>query len=153
MRELERWVTLHVVSQRWTDHLAAMEDLEEGIGLRGYSGVDPLILYQKESYGYWQNLLATVREDIIRYLFYINVEKAEAEQARFRGSAVPQGEPVEVEDTDGMAAPPEVARGGRPTPLPPGARRATDPGRKVGRNDPCPCGSGKKYKKCCGLGK
>ncbi len=152
MRELERYVTLRVVNMRWIDHLAAMEDLEEGIGLRGYSGVDPLIIYQKESYQYWLNLLATIREDIIRYLFHITVETPETAQARQYAAATPHGEPVEAEDVDLMvdpAAPVAPAR----TRTPMAARRAPNPGQKVGRNDPCLCGSGKKYKKCCGRGK
>ena len=101
MRELERYVTLNIVNMRWIDHLAAMEDLEEGIGLRGYSGVDPLILYQKESYEYWLNLLATVREDILRYMFRVEFQEAPRQVA----VATPHGEPVEFEDTDGMVAP------------------------------------------------
>ncbi len=166
MRELERLVTLRVVSRRWIDHLAAMEDLEEGIGLRGYSGVDPLIIYRKESYDYWQNLLTTIREDIIRYLFRVQIERAPAEQAVVAGlGATPQGRPVEAGEEDAMAAAAQArlsaageAAGGSATALkaPPrqaGARRAAvRTGRKVGRNDPCPCGSGQKYKKCCGKG-
>jgi len=160
MRELERLITLRVVNVRWIDHLAAMEDLEEGIGLRGYSGVDPLVIYRKESYDYWQRLLATVREDTIRYLFRVVIKPQETEEQRRRALGLgqtPQGRPVEAEDEDRMSAPSEsgapVATKAAP------ARQATrrsalapTNGRKVGRNDPCPCGSGKKYKKCCGRG-
>jgi preprotein translocase subunit SecA len=157
MRELERLVTLRVVSQRWIDHLAAMEDLEEGIGLRGYSGVDPLIIYRKESYEYWQNLLATIREDIIRYLFRVKIEKQAAQEQReaLGLGATPQGQPVEMGDEDGIAA--AAAAAGAATAVKAPAREAMPrrraverTGRKVGRNDPCPCGSGLKYKKCCG---
>ncbi len=153
MRELDRLVTLRVVNVRWIDHLAAMEDLEEGIGLRGYSGVDPLILYRKESYDYWQNLLGTVREDIIRYLFRVVIRPQETEEQRRAAlglGATPQGQPVEAEDEDRMAV------AGSPVATKPAQTRtatrraAARTGRKVGRNDPCPCGSGKKYKKCCG---
>ena len=152
IRELEHQVTLHVVNTRWIDHLAAMEDLEEGIGLRGYSGTDPLILYRTESYNYWLNLLATIRDDIIRYLFRIAIEPQEIERQRraaLGSSNMPQGQPVEAEDDEGMALPSEPsAPASRPRPA--RAPRRAAPGRKVGRNDPCPCGSGKKYKKCCG---
>ncbi len=155
LRELERFVTLRVVSMRWIDHLAAMEALEEGIGLRGYSGVDPLILYQKESYEYWLSLLATIREDIIRYAFRVEFEPAEAERY---AAATPQGQPVEYDDSASVIAP---DGGGAAAPTPARTRTATPTatrasaasGRKVGRNDACPCGSGKKYKKCCGRGK
>jgi preprotein translocase subunit SecA len=166
LRELERFVTVRVVSMRWIDHLAAMEDLEEGIGLRGYSGVDPLILYRKESGDYWKNLMATIREEIIRYLFRLSVEKVEGAPPReyaYASSEVPRGEPVEAEDSDGMVTPvsvpeaeaaaaaPVAARAGGARPA---ARRPRSSGSvpKVGRNDPCPCGSGLKYKKCHGRG-
>jgi preprotein translocase subunit SecA len=157
MRELEQLVTLRVVSRRWIDHLASVEDLEEGIGLRGYSGVDPLIIYRKESYEYWQRLLATIRDDIVRYLFLIEIEPQETEEerrARLGLDQTPHGEPVEAEDEDGMTPHP-AAPGGAPRASPPRRdipqrRAARRKGKKVGRNAPCPCGSGKKYKKCCG---
>ena len=158
MRELERLVTLRVVNNRWIDHLAAMEDLEEGIGLRGYSGVDPLVIYRKESYEYWQNLLTTIRDDIVRYLFRVVIEPHETE-ARRRAAvglgSTPQGRPVEAREVNGIAAAAEAGAGAATatasrttTTLP--RRRAPGRGAKVGRNAPCPCGSGKKYKKCCG---
>ncbi len=162
MRELERLLTLRVVSARWIDHLAAIEYLEEGIGLRGYAGVDPLIIYRKESYEYWQRLLATIREDIIRYLFRVEIEPQETEEerrARIGLGQGPQGRPVEAEEQDGIAAAEVPAAAARPAgtavkaparqevPRRQAARRT---GPKVGRNDPCPCGSGRKYKKCCG---
>jgi len=162
MRELERLVTLRVVSARWIDHLATIEYLEEGIGLRGYSGVDPLIIYRKESYDYWQQLLATIRDDIVRYLFRVEIEPQETEEerrARIGLGQGPQGMPVEVEEQDGIAAAAgaatPTARAGTALKAPPSReaprrRAAQRTGPKVGRNDPCPCGSGRKYKKCCG---
>ncbi len=165
IRQLERLVTLRVVSARWIDHLAAMEDLEEGIGLRGYSGVDPLIIYRKESYDYWQRLLETIREDIIRFLFRVEIERQETEEerrARLGLGQGPRGQPVEADDEDGIAAaagaaavPAAAASAATAVKAPPqreGPRRraARRTGPKVGRNDPCPCGSGRKYKKCCG---
>jgi preprotein translocase subunit SecA len=163
MRELEQLVTLRVVSARWIDHLAAMEDLEEGIGLRGYSGVDPLILYRKESYDYWQRLLQTIREDIIRFLFRVQFQPQETEEqrrARLGLGQTPQGRPVEMGDEDAMAAAPlraseptAQARSSTALRAPPSReapRRMAQRKAKVGRNDPCPCGSGRKYKKCCG---
>ncbi len=165
IRQLERLVTLRVVSARWIDHLAAMEDLEEGIGLRGYSGVDPLIIYRKESYDYWQRLLETIREDIIRFLFRVEIERRETEEerrARLGLGQGPRGQPVEAADEDAIAAaagavdaPAAAASAATAVKAPPqrqGPRRRAAPrtGPKVGRNDPCPCGSGRKYKKCCG---
>jgi preprotein translocase subunit SecA len=165
MRELERLVTLRVVSARWVDHLAAMEDLEEGIGLRGYSGVDPLVIYRKESYDYWQRLLETVREDIIRFLFRVEIQRQESEEerrARLGLGQTPQGRPVEASEEDGLAvaatatststaqAPGATALKAPPSRQAPARRAGRRTGPKVGRNDPCPCGSGKKYKRCCG---
>jgi preprotein translocase subunit SecA len=158
MRELERLVMLRVVNARWIDHLAAMEDLEEGIGLRGYSGVDPLVIYRKESYEYWQRLLATIREDIVRFLFRVVIKPQETEEQRRSAlglGAMPRGQPIEAEDEDRMSAPPAlgspVATKAAPARQVARSRAsASAPGRKVGRNDPCPCGSGRKYKKCCG---
>lgn len=153
MAELERLVTLRVVSKRWIDHLAGMEDLKEGIGLRGYAGVDPLIVYQKESYTYWQNLLATIRDDIVRYMFRVEARTPERQEEQGL-VATPQGRPVEAEE-QGATAQAAGARSATALKAPPSRgvprRRAGErTGRKVGRNDPCPCGSGKKFKKCCG---
>ena len=151
-----------MVSARWIDHLASMEDLEEGIGLRGYSGVDPLILYQKESFNYWERLLETIREDIIRFLFRVEIRPQETEEqkrARLGLGQTPIGQPVEMGDEDAMAAAAEMAESSAPVrsstalKAPPSRnapRRMAQRATKVGRNDPCPCGSGRKYKKCCG---
>ncbi len=158
MRELERLVTLKIVNARWIDHLAAMQDLEEGIGLRGYAGVDPLVIYRKESYEYWQNLLTTIQEDIIRLLFRAEIRPQETEEQRRERlglAEAPQGRPVDMDDQDGIqaaaaAAPAATALRAPPSRQPPRRRAAAPSGKKVGRNEPCPCGSGKKYKKCCG---
>ncbi len=133
MRELERLVTLRVINTRWTDHLSYIEYLEEGIHLQGYSGIDPLIIYRKEAFGAWQSLLQAIREDVVHLLFRVQVTPR------------PQQRPV---------------RPPRPTPTAPtasgaGARPRGPAGHpqkagKTGRNDPCPCGSGRKYKHCCG---
>ncbi|MBN1457924.1 MAG: SEC-C domain-containing protein, partial [Armatimonadetes bacterium] len=162
LRELERLVTLRVVSTRWIDHLASMEYLEEGIGLRGYSGVDPLVIYRKESYDYWQQLLTTIREDIIRYMFRVEIAPQETEEQRRQRLGLgrtPEGQPVEVGEEDAMAvaAAATSAETSTATAVKAPPRREASShrapkrvGPKVGRNDPCPCGSGKKYKKCCG---
>ncbi len=156
MAELERLVTLRVVSTRWIDHLAGMEDLQEGIGLRAYAGVDPLIVYQKESYTYWQNLLATIRDDIVRYMFRVQPQTPKRQEEEGLG-ATPQGQPVGAEE-EGTMTQAAAARSATALKAPrsrelPRRRAGERTGRKVGRNDPCPCGSGKKFKKCCGASK
>jgi len=136
MRELERLVTLRVINTRWTDHLAYIEYLEEGIHLQGYSGIDPIIIYRKEAYHAWQSLLQAVREDIVHLMFRIQISQG------------PQARPVR-RPAQPMPVPAGVAAKSR------GRAGQVRPGRaarrKPGRNEPCPCGSGKKYKHCCGL--
>ncbi len=129
MRHLERLVTLRVMDTRWIDHLDGMDFLEEGIGLRGYAGVDPLVAFRKEAFTLWEALLASMQEEIAKLMFRVQVAR--------EGGNRPQPSPfAEV----------YASHGGDEAPAPARPQRAA---RKVGRNDPCPCGSGKKYKKCC----
>ncbi len=122
MRELERMVLLRMVDEKWMDHLDAMDQLREGIGLRAYGQKNPLIEYKFESYQMFQNMVDAIREDVVRYVFRVNVVQAPQQQRNT----------IENKYQD-EAAPGPVHREV-----------------KIGRNDPCPCGSGKKYKKCCG---
>jgi len=158
MRLLERDVMLRFVDLSWKDHLFALDHLKEGIGLRGYGQRDPLQEYKKESYSLFQALKERVEDTVIKTLFRLepaSEDQLAAERAR-RERAAPR--PV---FTGAAGAAPEGSSQGRPTFGPPqvaprpGAQPSgpTQPVRaeaKVGRNDPCPCGSGKKYKKCHG---
>ncbi|MGI6083050.1 MAG: preprotein translocase subunit SecA [Limnochordia bacterium] len=134
LRELERMILLHVVDTKWMDHLRNMEDLRQGIGLRAYAQQDPLLEYQLESFEMFQDMMHSIRDDALRYLYRVQVRSrdAEAEQAERQKAAQQR-----------LLA----ARSNRDTAAGPQPRRA---GVRVGRNDPCPCGSGKKYKRCCG---
>jgi len=143
MRFIERMVTLQVVDTRWKDHLYDMDKLREGIGLRAYGQKDPLIEYQKESEWAFDTMQQHMREEISGYIFRVKVV---AEQARAR--ALPTKE-VAQRPTPGVGKyrempAREAAASATSIPTPFSKRR------KIGRNDPCPCGSGKKYKKCCG---
>ena len=122
MRELERMVMLRIVDDKWMDHLDAMDQLREGIGLRAYGQKDPLVEYKFEGYEMFQNMIDTIQDDVVRYMFRVNV--------------VRQEDPKERRLTENRYA--------EETSKQPVRRE-----QKVGRNDPCPCGSGKKYKKCC----
>jgi len=124
LRDLERRITLYVIDTKWIDHLDAMDYLEEGIGLRGYAGVDPVIAFQKEAYDYWVSLQQSIQEDLVRYMFRVQVVREEPKRPAYHEMYASGG------DDDEPTQPVKV-------------------GKKVGRNDPCPCGSGKKYKKCC----
>ena len=127
MRELERVVTLRVVDEYWMDHLDAMTDLRQGIGLRAYGQNDPVVEYKREGYEMFENMIDSIREEIVRRMFLVQV-KPQAEIKR---------EKVAKVTSEGGAGDKTVKRQ-------PQVRKA-----KVGRNDPCPCGSGKKYKNCC----
>jgi preprotein translocase subunit SecA len=150
MRDLERFILLQALDSLWKDHLLNIDHLKEGIGLRGYAQKNPLIEYKKEGYELFIDMLASVREDAVRKLFAVQLaeEKEVPTLQRATGSRlflVRGG--LEAPRTPSVApAPSEMEmRAEPPHPMP--VRRD---GQKVGRNDPCPCGSGRKYKKCCG---
>ncbi len=126
MRYLERMMVLQVVDSQWKDHLLAMDHLKEGIGLRGYGQRDPLVEYKKEAFNMFSEMSDRIASEIITRLFKVQIQRSqEAEIARTRR--------INLNYNRGDVAP---------------AQPVTK-GEKVGRNDPCPCGSGKKYKKCC----
>lgn len=142
MREIERHVALDLINRKWIDHLDAMDFLREGIGLRGYAQRDPLIEYKKEAYELFQAMLTSLQDDMVRIMYRVQTQ---APPRRRR--------PVFENMTEFSAQGPQ-GMGGSGSPsaqqkaVPVGSRKSN----KIGRNDPCPCGSGKKYKKCC-LGK
>lgn len=128
MRYLERMMVLQVVDSQWKDHLLAMDHLKEGIGLRGYGQRDPLVEYKKEGFDMFSEMSGRISAEIITRLFKIQVQRSqEAEIARTRRTN------LNYNRGDGVPSQPATR------------------GKKVGRNDPCPCNSGKKYKKCCGI--
>jgi preprotein translocase subunit SecA len=156
MRHLERMVSLQVIDSRWKDHLYAMDILREGIHLRAYGQRDPLIEYQHEGFAMFGEMMSRIDEDIVNLIF--KVQTLEGKRIRGVFLSVPQSISAPELSTDFASRMPqkEIPDAGQVLPesnLP--AREKpqpfrTPPGTKVGRNDPCPCGSGKKYKKCCG---
>ena len=127
MRELERVVMLRVVDEYWMDNIDAMDDLKQGIGLRAYGQHDPVIAYKEEGYEMFQAMVAAIREETIRRMFLVRIQPQQ-EVKRER---------VAKETGTAAATKAEIKK----VPV----RKE----KKVGPNDPCPCGSGKKYKKCC----
>lgn len=127
MRELERVVLLRVVDEYWMDHIDAMADLRQGIRLRAYAQTDPVIAYKKESLDMFEEMIAAIQEETVRRLYSVRLQKNDA----VKRERVAKGMTESV-GGDGTVKkqPRKVA--------------------KIGRNDPCPCGSGKKYKQCCG---
>ncbi len=146
LREVERLVLLQTIDRKWIDHLYGMDSLREGIGLRAYAQVSPLIEYQREGYDMFQEMLTQIQEEAVQVLFRLQVESG--------ASLTPRPGP------DGARRPAPSGAGQRATPArePAGVAataggKAADPAagkRKLGRNDRCWCGSGKKYKKCHG---
>jgi len=126
MREVERIILLQCVDNHWIDHIDAMDQLRQGIGLRALGQQDPVIAYKMEGFDMFDNMVKHIQEDTVRYLFNITIEQ----QPKERKSVV---------DVDTLSSPSDLADKS------PVVKEKT-----VGRNEPCPCGSGKKFKHCCG---
>jgi len=145
MGRLERYAVLSVIDHKWKEHLREMDDLKEGIGLRAYGQKDPLIEYKSEAFKLFVSLLDQIRNDVVSFCFKFFPQAPEEVQRRRRQ---PSGRITETKQNTtniGLAAP-------RPTAINQNASKPApvQVGNKVGRNDPCPCGSGKKYKHCHG---
>jgi len=145
LRRLEKVIMLDTIDHFWKEHLLGIDQLKEGIGLRGYGQKDPLIEYQKEGYEMFLDTLEEIRRTTVKGLFrFILAQEEEEEDKRARPQRVvlSRGEMPQLMPQEMAAAAEAGGRGPVAT-----VRRE---GRKIGRNEPCPCGSGKKYKKCCG---
>jgi preprotein translocase SecA subunit len=135
LRQLEKIIMLQTIDSLWKDHLLSMDHLKEGIGLRGYGQKNPLQEYQKEGFEMFEDMIHRIQEDVVQKLFTVEIaresvaQKMEMEQPRPQRMVLSRGN-ESVQSTPVLQA-----------------RRQ---GEKVGRNNPCPCGSGKKYKRCCG---
>ncbi|MFT7462566.1 MAG: preprotein translocase subunit SecA, partial [Pseudohongiellaceae bacterium] len=155
MGVLERFLLLNTIDSRWKDHLRAMDAIKKGIGLRSYAQIDPKVEYKKEGFEKFQMLTTAIAEEVTNLFFRLEVKEEDDRkldsrwQGRQQVSAPAQAQPA-VRAPGAMAA---MQRGqaraadaagqqGPPKPI----KRET---KRVGRNDPCPCGSGKKYKRCC----
>jgi len=115
-------VLLRIIDEKWMDHIDAMDQLRNGIGLRAYAQKDPLVEYRFEAYEAFQNMVYNIKEDVVRFILRVRVVQKLEEKAM-----------VENQGEDAVKKPVKA-------------------GAKIGRNELCPCGSGKKYKKCCGRG-
>ncbi len=143
MRRIEKAMYLHTVDTFWMNHLDDIDYLREGIGLRGYGQRDPLVEYKKEAYLLFQNLMGNIRITVVNSIFKVGVAKAEpAPQKNILDDAKYQGAKGQPEQFG-------AAKKAEDQSVPSGGQTIRN-ANVVGRNDPCPCGSGKKYKKCCG---
>ncbi|PYU32169.1 MAG: preprotein translocase subunit SecA, partial [Acidobacteria bacterium] len=134
MRWLERRIILDIVDTQWKDHLLSLDHLKEGIGLRGYGQKDPLVEFKKEAFTLFEEMMGRIDSETIRYLFLIQPARPEEEAREIERRQRRQQQQLQYQAGPAQAEAPKPVRTGA----------------KVGRNDPCPCGSGKKYKKCCG---
>ena len=159
LREVERMILLRVVDSKWMDHIDAMDQLKSGIGLRGLGGQDPAAAYAHEGFAMFELMVSSIQEEFVRYCYNVTVttsserrdvigsgqeHKDEFDDTEMREAAARQkaeGGNVDMGSAPAQAAVPKRERKQETV------RRETP---KVGRNDPCPCGSGKKYKHCCG---
>ena len=137
-RELERVVLLKVVDEKWMDHIDAMDELKNGIGLRAYGQEDPVVKFRLEGMDMFEEMVANIKVDVVKILMHVRKKEGvkRQEQAKITGAALEAINSVDGGQrmSDGTKANTTVV----------------NEGPKVGRNDPCPCGSGKKYKNCCG---
>jgi preprotein translocase subunit SecA len=147
MARLERYAMLSVIDHKWKEHLREMDDLKEGIGLRAYGQKDPLVEYKVEAFKLFSELLLQIRNEVVSFAFKFFPQAPDEVQNRKRRQ--PSGRITEIKQSTsniGMSSNRESSGGeqtaGKPQPI--------QVGEKVGRNDPCPCGSGKKYKHCHG---
>ncbi len=148
MARLERYAVLSVIDQKWKEHLREMDDLKEGIGLRAYGQKDPLVEYKSEAFKLFVNLLDNIRNDVVSFVFKFFPQAPDEVQDRRRRQPI-RGimESKQSATNIGLAATrsageAQAARAGKPLPV-----KVEE---KIGRNSPCPCGSGKKYKQCHG---
>ena len=130
MRELERVMMLRVVDEYWMDNIDAMQELRQGIGLRAYGQNDPVVEYKREGYEMFERMIAAIQEETLRRIFLARLQTGATTVKRERVAKV-TGESAGADGTV--------------------KKQPVKKGKKPGRNDPCPCGSGKKYKKCCGM--
>jgi preprotein translocase subunit SecA len=134
MRWLERRIILDIVDSQWKDHLYGLDHLKEGIGLRGYGQKDPLVEFKKEAFTLFEDMMARIDNETTRYLFLIQPARPEDQAREIERRQQRQQQQLQYQTGPAQAEAPKPVRTGA----------------KIGRNDPCPCGSGKKYKKCCG---
>jgi preprotein translocase subunit SecA len=166
MRETERMVWLSVIDQQWKDHLLSMDHLKEGIGMRAYGQKDPLIEYKKEGFQLFQEMMDRIEDETVRFLFFlqpVSERPQVAGEEDWSGGGDGHAAEVSVDRKAAQSSFTDLTRnlqrkkerelemlqfaGGEASSAP---KAQVIKGAKVGRNDPCPCGSGKKYKKCCG---
>jgi preprotein translocase subunit SecA len=144
MRRIERFILLTRLDERWKDHLYAMDQLKAGIGMRAYAQIDPKVAYKREGYEMFNQMISALRQDVTELILKVQVRHEDEDRL---GRGWRNQETVHGDGGGDGGQKPQQATGGD------GSQRREpirNVGVKIGRNDPCPCGSGKKYKKCHG---
>ncbi|MCE9584852.1 MAG: SEC-C domain-containing protein [Planctomycetes bacterium] len=149
MRQLERYLLLSKIDDKWKDHLHNMDMLRSGIGLRSYAQVDPKIAYKKEGYEQFEGMLGSIKEEVTDLILKVQIRREDQERLQQEDEERLMRATEQKADATNAAVRTEQVGG--PSEPPPGEKpKPVVVGKKTGRNDPCPCGSGKKYKKCHG---
>jgi preprotein translocase subunit SecA len=161
MRLLERLLLLQTIDRLWVEHLTAMDEMRQGIGLQAYGQQDPLVMYKREARDMWEQLLGNIRHTVAHAIYHVSLQTTPAQPAPPPATRTNEGEEAEAV---GGAVPQPVGAAAGAAPFERGQRlqenrggQAAVPaaknaaGQKIGRNDPCFCGSGKKYKRCHGM--
>lgn len=134
IQQAEKWLMLETIDQAWKQHMLNLDHLKEGIGLRGWGQKNPLIEYKREAFAMFKEMMDMIRKDVVRHIFHLNIE-------RFNEREIEERRERELEQLNLISS--ETTQPGKQV-----SEQKQE--QKAGRNDPCPCGSGKKYKKCCG---
>jgi preprotein translocase subunit SecA len=137
MRAIERMLMLRTIDSLWVEHLTAMDEMRQGIGLRAYGQTDPLVAYKREAHDMWSQLLENIRHQVTHSIYHVEITQQPAPPPP------PRAAPVLANAGNGGSAPAGTTEKRQPV--------AAGKAQKTGRNEPCPCGSGKKYKKCHGM--
>jgi preprotein translocase subunit SecA len=168
MRQLERLVMLRSIDSLWVEHLTATDEMRQGIGLSAYGQQDPLVAYKREAHDMWDQLLGNIRNRIARSIYHVEIKQQQparptpppvtvaSQPGIVEANGASQAAPVMTDEradrviaaAAGVKAPPRNLRTNQPSDG--GGGQTVVSAQKVGRNEPCPCGSGKKYKKCHG---
>jgi preprotein translocase subunit SecA len=134
VQDAEKWLMLETIDNAWKQHMLNIDHLKEGIGLRGWGQKNPLIEYKKEAFAMFTDMMRQIRWEIVHHIFHLNLDAFNKHEIEARREK-------ELHDINMLSGQEEGSKG---EPV----KRDEE---KIGRNDPCPCGSGKKYKKCCGV--
>ena len=149
--QFQKWVVFRTIDENWREHLAAMDQLREGIGLRAYGQKNPLIEYKQEGFGMFSEMMIDTNRETLKRIFRSNIQNTS--ERPNRSEPAPKNLKMQHDESQGLGfmPPPGGVSPAQKVPAP-GQLKAQPviAATKIGRNDPCSCGSGKKYKKCCG---